>query len=188
MLEDVDRGTVLRVQCKKAGVFGFDHYGVYAGNNKVIHFTKGKVKRGTIKAFVKGSVIETPNSTIAQPLIAGIFLPLFSPPKEENYYQIDVIGFSPEFLKNYSKEDSYNRAVQLLNFSEYDLLENNCEHFSAWCRTGHAISSQAFGGESNKLSGLGAATILNLPRLIGSFNNELGMEVTRKFKLPVSNF
>ncbi len=45
MLESVERGTVIRIQCDydRFGILGFDHYGVCAGKNKVIHFTDGLV-------------------------------------------------------------------------------------------------------------------------------------------------
>jgi len=45
-------------------------------------------------------------------------------------------------------EDSYDadytilRAQKLLDESRYDLLEQNCEHFSRWCKTGSIKSTQ----------------------------------------------
>ena len=45
-------------------------------------------------------------------------------------------------------EDCYNadyttlRAEKLLNESEYNMVERNCEHFSSWCKTGASTSGQ----------------------------------------------
>ncbi len=41
--------------------------------------------------------------------------------------------FHPEFAQ---------RADSLLNNADYDLLENNCEHFATWCVTGEKESNQ----------------------------------------------
>lgn len=65
----------------------------------------------------------------------------------------------------------------------YDLFSANCEHFAVWCRTGQAISSQAFGGKTDKFDAASAAYLaaaaINLPRLIGKQFNKVGMERNR---------
>ena len=50
------------------------------------------------------------------------------------------------FVRGYIFEQKYpklERAKSLLCCKGYDLLENNCEHFALWCRTGVAVSTQA---------------------------------------------
>ena len=42
----------------------------------------------------------------------------------------------------YDAEYTILRAGKLINEKRYDLLERNCEHFSRWCKTGSAKSSQ----------------------------------------------
>lgn len=150
------RGSVIRVELTRLGIVGFDHFGVYAGNKEVIHFSEGKVRKDSLDKFIEG---------------AGIF----------NAREVDVMAFSPEYIEHISLEKSYSRALSCLGLTGYDVIDSNCEHFAIWCRTGRAISGQAFGGESDRfdvMSGAAAAAI-NLPRMIGKLFNKLGMEKSR---------
>ena len=150
------RGVVLRIELTRLGVIGFDHYGVYAGNKKVIHFSEGKIRKESLYKFIEG---------------AGIF----------NANEVDVMAFSPESIEAISLEESYERAKACIGTTGYDVIDSNCEHFALWCRTGRAISGQAFGSESDTFEPIdsAAALAINLPRLIGSLFNELGMKKSR---------
>lgn len=58
--EEVDhpklsRGTVLRIELTRLGIIGFDHYGIYAGNKKVIHFSEGKIRKESLEKFIEGA-------------------------------------------------------------------------------------------------------------------------------------
>lgn len=152
----LSRGSVLRVELTRLGIIGFDHYGIYAGNKKVIHFSEGKIRKESLEKFIEG---------------AGIF----------NANEVDVMAFSPEYIKSISLEESYKRASSCLGMTGYDVLDSNCEHFALWCRTGRAISGQAFGTESDRFDFIAsqAAAAINLPRLIGNLCNKLGMEKSR---------
>lgn len=145
------RGTVLRIELKSMNLFNFDHFGIYAGNKKVIHFSKKKIRKEPLSKFVDG---------------ASMF--------NGNY--VDVMGFSETAIDQVSSEESYQRAKSCLGMVGYDLVEANCEHFALWCRTGEAMSGQAFGSNSMLFEGQGA---LNIPRLIGKAYNKLGMEKSR---------
>lgn len=54
MSQKIRRGCVIRVEAARIGVFGFDHYGIYAGNKRVIHFADGIVKRESLEKFIEG--------------------------------------------------------------------------------------------------------------------------------------
>jgi hypothetical protein len=150
------RGTVLRVELTRLGIVGFDHFGIYAGNKEVFHFSEGKIKKESLSKFIEG---------------AGIF----------NAREVDVMRFSSEYTKHISLEQSYRRAQSCLGMTGYDVIDSNCEHFALWCRTGRAISGQAFGSESDRFNIINntTAAALNLPRMIGILFNKLGMEKSR---------
>lgn len=131
-------GSVIRVTLAKARILNFDHYGIYAGKNEVIHFSEGTVKYESMNEFISDAAIG------------------------ENF--IEVIDFPEEITAGITLEESLNRAKSKLSQSEYSLLFSNCEHFAAWCRTGQAVSSQAFGGRDNRYSG----SLVNVPRFVSS--------------------
>lgn len=147
---ELKRGSVIRAECMLMGIIPFDHYGIYAGEKMVIHYRDGLIRQESIKKFVEDS------STI------------------------DVMGFSSEHTKKYTLEMSYERASRHIGHEGYDVFSNNCEHFALWCRTGKAVSGQAFGSESTH----GYATVLpNIPRLIGFFTNSVGMKKSRSISM-----
>ena len=148
------KGTVIRVEKTTKLVFGYYHYGIYAGRRKVIHFSRGKIRRDSIENFTSdtGAIFDT--STI------------------------DVIGFDPEHIKGIPLKECYERAKSCVGKTGYDVLENNCEHFALWCRTGKAISAQAFGSESDAYSNLTSALFSTSG--IADLYDELGMEVSRE--------
>ena len=150
----IKRGAVLRVELTRFGVIGFDHYGVYAGNKMVIHFSGGKIRKQSLKKFIEG---------------AGIL----------NGNTVDVMAFDPKFIRSISLEDSYKRARACLGMTGYDVLDANCEHFALWCRTGRAFSGQAVGSKSDRFELVGAFGALNFPRMIGRLYNDLGMKKSR---------
>ncbi|EHN8898464.1 lecithin retinol acyltransferase family protein [Enterobacter hormaechei] len=159
--EKIRRGCVIRSELSKLGC-KFYHFGIYAGNEKVIHFSDGVVKRESIDNFV-----------------------------EKFYRKFDIMLFDEEYVSKISLEQSYQRAKQCLGMSDYSLITNNCEHFALWCRTGKASSSQSFGYESKKLSSLNTLGCkkfnINIPGIIIFFNNELGMQVSRRIMLDKDN-
>ncbi|SKA54676.1 lecithin retinol acyltransferase family protein [Photobacterium toruni] len=158
------RGSVLRIELKRLGIIGFDHYGIYAGKRMVIHFSEEKIRREHISKFIEG---------------AGIF----------NGNHVDVMKFPDKNTESITLEDSYNRAVSCIGMKGYDVLESNCEHFALWCRTGVAFSGQALGKYSDKFEVCSTVSLsgcsINFPRAIGKIFNDLGMEKSRS--ISVSN-
>lgn len=97
-------------------VYKYEHYGIYIGDNKVIHYNSpdgtmknAKIEIGNMKAnFPKG-----------------------------RYFVLDF-GSNAK----YSAKDTIERAKSRIGEKSYNLLTNNCEHFAVWCKTGNAKSYQ----------------------------------------------
>ncbi|MBV4420540.1 lecithin retinol acyltransferase family protein [Clostridium tyrobutyricum] len=108
-------GDIIGTTDKYMG-YTYDHYGVYVGNNRVIHYcsTDGKVA----------------NTKIQETSISPYF-------RENNFFVLDL-GNSAKFSAN----QTVKRARSRLGEQSYDLLQNNCEHFSVWTKTGNAKSYQ----------------------------------------------
>lgn len=65
----------------------------------------------------------------------------------------------------FSPDQIVQRALERLGENEYDLLENNCEHFVNWCRLGVAKSAQVQRAESVFRRGGAAAAKTAFPRV-----------------------
>lgn len=142
----------------------YDHYGIYAGNKEVIHFTEGVVRLTSLQKM-----------------------------KGRSWGYIDVMCFDEKYTKSISLEQSLSRAKSCLGMTGYDLIENNCEHFALWCRTGNAFSTQAFGSNSSaydvkSMAATGFLSFINIPRLISSiYSEEVGMDVSRTLDIELVN-
>lgn len=96
--------------------YKYYHYGIYIGDNKVIHYSSngGSIQSAEIcvgdmdTSFPKGK-----------------------------YFVLDFSGNA-----KYSAEDIIKRAQSRLGEKSYDLINNNCEHFAVWCKTNNAESYQ----------------------------------------------
>ena len=146
----LSRGAVIRVELARLSLIGFDHFGIYAGQKKVIHFSKGVIRKDSLREFIEG---------------AGVF----------NANDIDEMTFSNRYTDHISLEYSYRRAKSCLGMTGYNVINCNCEHFALWCRTGRAYSGQAFGSNSDKFEFMPNSCI-NIPREIGKICNELEMK------------
>ncbi len=96
----------------------YHHHGVYIGNGRVIHFS------GT------GSEISAGGRVIVEDSIAdfakdGVVMVLNVPPD-----------------KRLSLETILARAKSRLGETDYNLIDNNCEHFASWCVEDKPISKQ----------------------------------------------
>ncbi|GHU02149.1 hypothetical protein FACS1894147_03420 [Spirochaetia bacterium] len=97
----------------------YRHYGIYAGNNKVIHFTprngdfgvQAAVRETSLARFAKGN-------------------------------RIAVSDFSHNSGQVYSPDGTVRRARSKIGQGGYNLVFNNCEHFANWCKTGKRHSRQ----------------------------------------------
>ena len=93
----------------------YQHYGVYDGNDRVIHYA---TKDGDFGTDVR--VRETSLEKFARDGNCMIL-----PPLE---------GFAA--IKPFSPKETVRRAHSRLGEKEYHLLFNNCEHFALWCKYG----------------------------------------------------
>ena len=94
---------------------GYRHYGIYVGDGRVVHYA-GRI------SYPRGLVEEV---SIAD-FTAG--------------RRIHVGDASNERIPG---ADVVRRARSRLGERRYDLLQNNCEHFSSWCQNGEPRSAQA---------------------------------------------
>lgn len=106
---NVKSGSIIRIN---RGYYY--HYGIYSGNNEVIHYlgsfpNKKEITKTHIKVFLDG---------------------------QDRCEFIDV-------KDGYSNKESLRRATSYIGRKDYDLFFNNCEHFAIWCKTGQKISLQA---------------------------------------------
>ena len=93
---------------------GYVHFGIYVGCGRVVHYA-GRLQ-------------------YPQGLVEEISLPDFAAGRPV------YVDSTPEQFT--SKEHIVRRARSRLGERSYDVLLNNCEHFSSWCRTGEARSAQ----------------------------------------------
>ncbi len=146
--------TVSDSELKKGDVIGvhriggiYDHYGIYTGRGKVIHFSNEgsdfggdiRVRRATLSQFKDGASnvfvvdFEAYRDYIENPELfdfAGLF-------------KLAIDSFFDNELTLYSPEETVKRAESQLGREGYNLVFNNCEHFAVWCKTGVKESSQA---------------------------------------------
>ena len=101
------------------------HHGIYVNDNKVIHFSGGEGNTNNL-----GNDILDAKITLTT-----------------------ITGFMSNKVKCYRMNENYSvikrdeiisRAYSELGskFGGYNIVNNNCEHFSNWCRTGNRFSYQ----------------------------------------------
>jgi hypothetical protein len=97
----------------------YQHYGVYIGNGKVIHF-----------APIEGQEISFKNGIIHETTL-------------EKFLDGRALRIDANIKKEFSDDEIVQRARSKLGEKGYNLFTNNCEHFARWCVTGEHISYQA---------------------------------------------
>ena len=126
----------------------YKHYGVYVGNDAVVHFSGGE-----------GFELSAKRACIRKTSL-------------ENFCKNDEIQIETRCCESYSRKETVMRALGAVGTEKgkYALPWNNCEHFANWCRYGEKRSSQVEQFVS-KVGGLGllAAGVL----LVGCLKDEL---------------
>lgn len=147
LLEEPEYGDVICVHR-----IGFEHYGIYVGNDKVIHYDidpsdhyKICIHQAPMAEFLNGSLVY---SVCEFPKVYGRpteeipfaeFRKKFAHP--ENAQTLwDVLKISNYHL--YTPEETVVRARERIGETQYSLWTNNCEHFAIWCKTGISESHQ----------------------------------------------
>ena len=146
MLYSVEPGSVIYVVrdfVRSDYGIPYEHYGIYAGNNEVIHFAP----LGDTKCIHRAPISEFGGIQG----LGGCFVRNF--PETRRGLELilrnkKVSSDRREFiLKNYqffSARETLRRSESAINSPEwsYDVEEENCEHFAVWCKTGIKSSSQ----------------------------------------------
>ena len=112
--EPIKKGDILFVD---RGLY--KHYGIYAGEGKVIHYSGQNSNFGN-------------DIKIREALIDN-----FACGCETKVCHLDETKYT-----FYSEEDTVKRAYSRLGEKDYNLIFNNCEHFAVWCKTGISDSEQ----------------------------------------------
>lgn len=121
----------------------YEHYAVYAGDRRVIHYA------GDSSDFKERvSIRETPFEEF-QKDSSEYFVLSF-----EGRYPVKIHS-STKFISGgyfdccnikwrgkYSPEETLKRAYSRIGETRYSVINNNCEHFALWCKTGNAQSTQ----------------------------------------------
>lgn len=147
----LEPGDVLMVN-RSGGLY--QHYGVYAGDGRVIHYAaRGSDFGGEISIHETDLDTFRGESKYVYPLDfpdeAGI-------PTRRLPGGIPLIGDGSDTLEFfdlvrqgsyhlYSPEETVARAKSRLGETSYSLPLNNCEHFAVWCKTGVHESHQVNG-------------------------------------------
>ncbi len=128
----------------------YDHYGIYIGDGKVIHYadkTKDfgrnvSIYETDLKEFTEGSqdyfVLHFPK-TGGPPRKLRSSTNFDKNPREQT--GIFDFLFKAKY-KLFSPEETIERAKSRLGERAYNFTRNNCEHFALWCKTGVSFSRQ----------------------------------------------
>lgn len=116
--------------------YQYTHYGIYVGNNKVIHYCSN-----------------TGNSKDAQIKETDM-----SPYFRNGHYFILNIKDNSQFNSN----ETVKRAEMREGEKSYNLLQNNCEHFVLWAKTGYSRSYQIDSLSQEKLAQLKIFTAMGI--------------------------
>ncbi len=135
----------------KRGIY--EHYAVYIGNDKVIHYAAENsdfegspvtVHEAPMSEFLRGSstffFINFPDKN-------GKFEKIYTNHGDSVFSRLsDTVDLQQVLMginyHLYTPEETVERAKSRLGENEYDIALNNCEHFAFWCKTGLSDSHQ----------------------------------------------
>ncbi len=100
---------------------GYSHHGIDCGDGYVIHFNSGPLQKLMGQSLVRPAFIEQ------------VPLATFTQGRSVQVRRYDVCD---------DVETTLQRAVSRVGDSNYELFQNNCEHFAVWCKTGWPRSTQ----------------------------------------------
>ena len=114
---------------RRSGLLGrnlYQHYGVYAGYHKIIHYVKGdspldgRIAETSIEEFCDGDTL----------YIA------------EDDTLLSIFQDADVTATFYGPRKTVQRARSMIGKGDYNLFDHNCEHFAIWCKTGQLESTQ----------------------------------------------
>jgi hypothetical protein len=125
----------------------YKHYGIYAGNGRVIHYTAETGDFGP-DVMVRETSLEQ---------FAG-----------KRGFKLTLLERNHARKKQLSSEETVRRARSRLGEKRYNLLSNNCEHFALWCRYGTNKSVQV---EKAFIAAIALSTVAVIAHIIKSNND-----------------
>ncbi|KFK24446.1 hypothetical protein AALP_AAs48179U000100 [Arabis alpina] len=188
--------------------FVYAHHGIYVGDGKVIHFTRGGgLETGTGTFLDKFIVSSVPNhggdnnpcpscrhqsnlegviSSCLDCFLSGGNLYIFEYGVSSAIFMARPRGGTCTTAPSDASDEVISRANFLLSrngFGDYHVFENNCEDFAIYCKTSLVVGKNYVlgrSGQANSFYGLPWAS--NAIRLFG----DLGMRKDA-IKVPVEN-
>jgi hypothetical protein len=143
-------GDILAVNC---GLYY--HYGVFAGNNHVIHYSAKHKNFGanisihetTLHRFLRGGrclICRFPDTYRKPDLGIKVYTMIRNPTVFTVMDSVSTLltELSSSGFHLYSGRETVERARSRIGEGSYSLIFNNCEHFAVWCKTGISHSSQ----------------------------------------------
>lgn len=132
----------------------YKHYGVYIGNNSVVHFSGGD--DGELSAS-KACILKT------------------SLEKFSKGEKVQIENRKNQQCKSFSQKETVMRAVNAIGSEKgkYSLIWNNCEHFANWCKYGEKRSVQVEKVAKN----LAVVSVLTLGLIFSSQIEEIKEEL-----------
>ncbi|MFZ3194315.1 MAG: lecithin retinol acyltransferase family protein [Moraxellaceae bacterium] len=97
----------------------YKHYGVYIGNNRVVHYSSDEGDNLSSNTIIKTDMD-------------------FFMEDSDRFYMLKFDKDADVF----NGQETKKRALSQLGKNEYNLISNNCEHFAMWCKTGKNTSDQ----------------------------------------------
>ncbi|KAM1012062.1 hypothetical protein FF1_047201 [Malus domestica] len=144
----------------------YSHHGIYVGEGKVIHFTRGAGQEiGTGTVLDRFLLSSSPSHSSDNPcpncgyqstldgvisscidcFLSGGDLYLFEYGVNPVFFIAKARGGTCTLAQSDPPKDVLHRASFLLQFGfgSYDIFKNNCENFAIYCKTGFVFSGQA---------------------------------------------
>lgn len=129
------------------------HYGIYSGNNNVIHYVSDSNDDTTAPYIAETSIERFLGSQPLSDVDVKFFpeskevLDLILKKKASNLHDYKKLVNIFADYHFYSDNETLRRARNSLNgenWANYRLTSKNCEHFAIWCKTNVQFSSQVF--------------------------------------------
>ena len=129
----------------------YQHYGIYAGEDQVIHYTSdasdldpenAEIQETTLERFLRD---ESEYFILEGFEICSSGEAAQAAEKETKARRKKNAGKRPaeeEGPAAFTPEEVVERAQSRMGERNYNLLVNNCEHFAVWCKTGISDSKQ----------------------------------------------
>ncbi|WP_323912955.1 lecithin retinol acyltransferase family protein [Aeromonas caviae] len=159
-MDSIQRGMILRVS---RGFY--DHYGVYVGNDQIVHFTSpssdksagNSIMRTNMRLFIRDAdqfdvmgFGEKKQNWLGAGIVfltkAGLSIvvpSLLITSVAYGFFTKDLYNwFATNDYHLCSREECASRAERCLGFAEYNMMLDNCEHFALWCKVGIHTSTQ----------------------------------------------